>query len=121
MDARVATGDRLPSRQYLFHNKAKGQGRHPKVNALDPQRGQAHHNAHRCGERRCCGQSDGKRHPHIAKYRLGIGAHPQKRGMAERKQTGKTREQHDAQRRNAVDDHKGELRQPVFGKQPGSG
>ena len=46
--------------------------------------------------------------------------HAQKGGMAQRKQPGKARQQHQAQAGDGIDEHKGQLCQPVFGKQPGS-
>jgi hypothetical protein len=41
--------------------------------------------------------------------------------VAQRELAGEARQQHQPQADDAVDEHEGQLRQPVFGQQPGRG
>ena len=115
----VATGHAFPAGDALFHNKAKGQRGHAEVNALDPQRRQAHHHTDHRRQGTGGQQSQREGHTGVDHYRLGVGAHPQKRRVAQREQTGEAGQQHQPQAHNRVNQHKGELRQPVLVHQPG--
>ena len=121
MDAGVAPGDRFPSGQHLFHNKAKRQRGDSQVDALHAQRRQAHHQAHGGRQSGSACQRNRKGHAHVGEHRVRVGAHPQKRRMPHGEQAGKACQQHQPQAGNRVNQYKGQLRQPVLGKQPGRG
>jgi hypothetical protein len=47
VDAGIAAGDLFPACQHFLDDEAEGQRGHAQVDALDAQRRQAHHDAHR--------------------------------------------------------------------------
>ena len=119
MHACIAAGDRFPAGKHFFDDEAERQRGHAQVDALDAQRRQTYHQADSGRQQRCAGQRQGKGPAHAYQHRLGVGPHAQKGSMAQRKQPGKAGQQHQAQARDGIDEHKGQLCQPVFGKQPG--
>jgi hypothetical protein len=119
--AGVAAGDALPAREHLFDDEAEGQRRDAEINALDPQRRQAHHHADGGGQRGGAGQRDEERHAVAGEIGLGVCADAQEGRVAQREQAGEAGQQHQAEADDAVDQHEGELGQPVLGKEPGRG
>ena len=115
MHALVAARHRAPAGEYLLHDEPERQGGHTQINALHPQR---RHTDHHAGGRRQCScqhQRQRKRHSHIGQHGMGIRTHSQKGRMPDGKLPGEPGQQHQAQAGHRIDQHKGKLRQPVFG------
>ncbi|MNV56452.1 hypothetical protein D3C71_1487360 [compost metagenome] len=117
--AGVAARHRLPARKHLFHDEAERQRGHAQVDALDAQRGQAHHHAHGGRQPRSAGQRQRKRPSHAREHGLRISPHAQKGRVPEREQPREPGQQHEPQSHDGVDQHKGELGQPILGRHPG--
>jgi hypothetical protein len=63
----------------------------------------------------------GRRASQALQVGLGVGAHGEEGGVAERNLPGEADQQHQAEADDGVDADEGELRHPVFGQQPGCG
>ena len=119
MDAGIAASDAFPACKDFFNDETEGQRGDAQVNALDAQRRQADHQAHGSRQAGRAGQGNRKGYAGIGHDRLGVRAHPQKGSMAQGEQASEAGQQHQPKPRNRVDQDKGQLRQPVLGKQPG--
>ena len=117
----VAARHPLPAGHAFFNNEAERQRGHAQVNAFDAQRRQTHDDAHDGREQTRANQRQRKRHPGIDHDRLGVSPDTQERRVAQREQPGKACQQHQAHAHHRVDQHKGQLRQPVLGHHPRGG
>jgi hypothetical protein len=95
-------------------DEAEGQRGHAEVDALHAQRWQADHHAHGCRQQACADDGDGERNASVHHDGFGVRSHPQKCRVSQGKQAGEASQQHQAQAHDGVNEHEGELGQPVF-------
>ena len=91
------------------------------VDALDAQRRQADDDAGGGRDQAGGGEAQRERPAGVAEHGFGVRADAEERGMAEREQAGVAGEQHQPEADDGVDQHEGELGEPVLGEQPRRG
>jgi hypothetical protein len=119
--AGIAAGDVLGAHHAFLDDEAEGQRGDRQVHALDAQRRQADQDAGDAGHQRRHGQRKDEGPAHGLQPGLGVGAHGEEAGVAERHLAGEAGQQHQAEADDGVDADEAELRQRIFRQHEGRG
>jgi hypothetical protein len=119
--AGVAAGDVLGAGDALLDDEAEGQRGDGEVHALHAQRRQADDDAGDAGHQRREGERNGEGPAELLQVGLGVGAHGEEGGMAERDLAGEADQDHQADAGDRIDPDEDQLRDPVVGQQPRGG